>query len=531
MDVCESVALTYAHGGVVSARDKAIAWLKDHGKEKAPVFLPADIPDDVLQTLRRLDLVVDVAGGVLVVRSPGDEPARVIRALVWPIVETLARKYAPAVVERDSAVRLYVGRTDPGPEIRIRQTGRTRWREEIAPGVVIRVERGAVGGGETVLVGEARVPVEAPEDVLLSLPLQILREGGLDDVALWLKSLVLSRRALTDAYRRRPRPVVLKRMEHLARDVGNQRLADVLATVVGEEQRVRIGRDRTGVGRELVIPQVIVSSGTSHQPWLDRLQVLIRRSRGDVATVLAEPELRSEPRRDLKALLDGARASKVHDAYHSSSIEGYRLSLDEVSRLLGVGRPGGPEIEDVRSKLAIIGYGVAFDRLLWRLRDARGDVRLTGSLALDLYVDLFSPSVEAGIVAAEDLRGWRRSPVFIRDTLFVPPGPEKVDAMIDLVFDELSAIDSSEGLIRATLVHLWFVWVHPFPDGNGRVARFLMNTALLAGGLPWLTIRVDQRDEYLSALRRSQFEHDHSAFGRFIARSLRDSSEGGKGTP
>jgi Fic family protein len=32
------------------------------------------------------------------------------------------------------------------------------------------------------------------------------------------------------------------------------------------------------------------------------------------------------------------------------------------------------------------------------------------------------------------------------------------------------------------LVHLWFVWIHPFPDGNGRVARFLMNTAFLSGG-------------------------------------------------
>ena len=514
----------------MSARETAIAWLEDHEREKAPVFLPADIPDDVLQTLRRLDLVVDVAGGILVMRSPGDDPARVIRALVWPIVETLARRYAPAVVERDSAVRLYVGRTDPGPEIRIRQTGRTRWRAEIAPGVVIRVERGAVGGGNTLPVGEARVPVDTPEDVLLSLPLRFLREGGLGDVALWLKSLALSRQALTEAYRRQPRPVVLKRMEHLARDVGNERLADLLATVVSEEQSVRIGRDRTGIGRELVIPPLIVSSGTSHQPWLDRLQVLIRQSREDVAPVLAELELPSGPQWDLDALLDGARASKAYDAYHSSSIEGYRLSPDEVSALLGVGRSGGPEIEDVRSRLAIIGYGVAFDRLLRRIQDAQGNVRLTANLALDLYVDLFSPSVEGGIVAAEDLRGWRRSPVFIRDTLFVPPSPEKVGAMIDLVFDEISAISSSEGLLRATLVHLWFVWVHPFPDGNGRVARFLMNTALLAGRLPWLTIRVDQRDAYVTALRRAQLEQDHAAFARFIARSYRDSFAGGNGT-
>lgn len=240
--------------------EKARLWLDEHGGVRVPVFVASEIPNDVLPILRRRDLVIHVPGGVVVLRSPGDEPADVVRSLVWPIVEAIAKAYAPAVVERNSAVRLYLGRTDPGPEIRIRQTGRTRWREEIAPGVVIRVERGDVAGSQVLQVGEATIPVDAPEEVLLSLPLQFLRKGGLDDVALWMKSLVLSRPRLTDAYRRQPRPVVLKRMEHIARDVGNERLADLLSVVVGEEQNVRIGRDRTGIGRTLVVPPLIATS-------------------------------------------------------------------------------------------------------------------------------------------------------------------------------------------------------------------------------------------------------------------------------
>jgi Fic family protein len=93
--------------------------------------------------------------------------------------------------------------------------------------------------------------------------------------------------------------------------------------------------------------------------------------------------------------------------------------------------------------------------------------------------------------------------------------------MIDLLFEEISTIDVSEGLLRAVLVHLWFVWIHPFPDGNGRVARFLMNAAMLGGGLPWLTIRVDQREEYFAALERSQLEEGHASFARFIAGSCK----------
>lgn len=500
-------------------REEALRWLDQHmSAEAPPVFLPDDVPEDVLGTLRRLDLAIRVAGGVLVLRSPGDEPRRVLQALVWPIVQALTRMYAPAVVERDSAVRLYLGRTDPGPEIRIRQTGRTRWREEIAPGVVVRVERGAVEERRTVRIGDARIPLDPPENVLLMLPLGFLREN-LAEVAVWMKSLVLSRPALTEAYRRRPRPVVLKRMEHIARDVGNERLADLLARVLSEEQQVRIGRDRTGIGRELVVSPLIAAAPTTHEPWLDRLQVAIRASCDEADTTLGELEVPT-PSTQLKALVAGARAARAYDAYHSSSIEGYRLRAEEVSALLGGSPVGGPEIEDARSRLAVVGYSFAFDRLLARVEEEQGRMRLTPSLALDLYVDLFRPSVEAGILEAHDLRGWRQGPVFIRDTLFVPPGPEKVPRMIDLLFAELADIDRSRGLLRAVLVHLWLVWVHPFPDGNGRVARFLMNAALLGGGLPWLTIRVEQRAEYFDALRRAQLDEDYATFTRFIARAL-----------
>jgi len=508
-------------GGILSERERAIAWMEEHALQKAPVFLPEEIPSSVLQTLRRLHLAISIPGGVIVVRSPRDDPDEVLRALVWPIVEALTRLYAPAVVERDSAVRLYLGKSDPGPEIRIRQTGGTRWREEIAPGVVVRIERGDVGESRNVRVGEAEIPVDPPEAVLLMLPLNFLRDQ-LDDVAVWLKSLVLAEPALVRAYRRQPRPVVLKRMEHLARDVGNVRLADLIRRVVADEQRVRIGRDRTGVGRELIVPAWIARAETTRQPWLDSLRVAIRRSRDEVAGVLEEADL-SLPSRSMDDLLREAREARAEDAYHSSSIEGYRVSPDEVSLLLGGSGTGEAAGPDVRSRLAIIGYGIAFDNLLDLLQNGGGAVPLDGALALDLYVDLFTPSVEAGIIEAEDLRGWRTSPVFIRNALFVPPSHEKVPRMLDVLFQELGEIDPSEGLLRGILVHLWFVWIHPFPDGNGRVARFLMNAALPGGGVPWLTIRVEQRSAYFAALGRAQLHDEYREFARFIVTSIRAS--------
>lgn len=505
-------------------RERAMAWLQEHALRRVPVFLPGEIPEEVLQTLRRRDLALSVPGGLTVLRSPGDDPAEVLRRLAWPIVEALTRLYAPAVVERDSAVRLYLGKFDPGAEIRIRQTGGTRWREEVAPGVVVRVERGDVADSQSVEVGEANIPVDPPETVLLMLPIGFLRDQ-LGDVATWLKSLVLARPELIRAYRERPRPVVLKRMEHLARDVGNERLADLIGQVVAEEQPVRIGRDRTGVGWELIIPPLIARSGTTRQPWLDSLRLAVQRSREEVAAVLKEAKL-SLPTLSPDDLLRTAREAKAYDAYHSSSIEGYRLSLEEVSLLFGGRGAGKATIEDIQSRLAVVGYGIAFDNLIRRIRDGGGGVPLSEALALDLYLDLFTPSVEGGVVKAGDLRGWRTNPVFIRDTLFVPPSHQKIQPMLDVLFRELGEIDESEGLVRGILVHLWFVWIHPFPDGNGRVARFLMNTALLSGGVPWLTIRVEQRAPYFAALRRAQVEEEYRDFARFVVASVDDSQPG-----
>lgn len=495
--------------------DDAKTWIEANSGDRPPVFAIDEIPAPVLRTLQRNDLVISVPGGVAVVRSPGDDPDTVVSAVLWSIVQKLTEIYRPAVVERDSAVRLHIGRTDPGSEIRIRQTTATRWLKPLVGSISIRVERGTVSDSMQIQVGEATIPVETPERLLLSLPVSILRDN-MQDIALWLKSLVLVRPAVIEAYRDNPRPVVLKRIEDIARDVGNTALADLLADVISTEQKVRIGRDRTGVGRTLLVPASISALATSREPWLDRLRVMIRESRAQINPIVPAPASEVTP---LDALLKQARERKTYDAYHSSSIEGYRLRLEEVSQLLNPGSGQGG-IEDLASRLAVIGYAHAFDALLERIERFNGAVPLSSKLILDLYTDLFSPSVEAGLVDRGNLRRYRSAPVFIRNTTYVPPNADKLPAMIDLMIEEIDDIPAHDGLLRGILTHLWFVWVHPFFDGNGRVARFLMNAAHLGAGLPWLTIRVEQRSDYFRALRRAQLDEQYADFARFIADSV-----------
>jgi Fic family protein len=92
-------------------------------------------------------------------------------------------------------------------------------------------------------------------------------------------------------------------------------------------------------------------------------------------------------------------------------------------------------------------------------------------------------------------------------------------ALLDLIESEL------EPCVRAVLGHWLFGYIHPFPDGNGRMARFLMNVLLASGGYPWTIIRVDDRTEYLSALDHASIESDVRPFATFIAGQVRWSLE------
>jgi len=71
--------------------------------------------------------------------------------------------------------------------------------------------------------------------------------------------------------------------------------------------------------------------------------------------------------------------------------------------------------------------------------------------------------------------------------------------------------------VRAVLGHLVFVYIHPYMDGNGRIARFLMNLMLTTGGYVWTVIPVERRAEYMAVLERASSYQDIGPFADFVA--------------
>jgi Fic family protein len=262
---------------------------------------------------------------------------------------------------------------------------------------------------------------------------------------------------------------------------------------------------------------------TSHQPWLDRQAATFSRFRERIEAAAEEAES-ALPRFARDSLVAQAREAKAYDAYHSTTIEGYRIRPEEVSAVISGKSVGGHDPEEVRSRMAVAGYSRAFERTLEAVRDAPGAVPITETLIQALYIDLFSPSVDAGIVSPEMMRGWRTEPAYLRGQVYVPAGPEKLPRLMRQCEDLVNGVEGHPA-VRGILAHLEFVTVHPYADGNGRLARLLMNVALLGEGVPWVTIRNDDRPQYFTALHAAQVHGDPMPFTRFVLGYVRRSLE------
>ena len=131
------------------------------------------------------------------------------------------------------------------------------------------------------------------------------------------------------------------------------------------------------------------------------------------------------------------------------------------------------------------------------------------------YRELFAPSVTAGIIKAADLAGYRNSQVYIKGSNHVPPNQTAVRDAMPVLFELLK--EEPEPSVRAVLGHFIFVYIHPYMDGNGRIARFLMNVMLASGGFPWTVIPVEKRNEYMAALEKASVNQEIDDFAKFIA--------------
>lgn len=305
------------------------------------------------------------------------------------------------------------------------------------------------------------------------------------------------------------------------RNIGRDRIADdILAAMTGAGYAVR-EHDPFTDSIDLTLPR------REPSPYAGRIRLMWQQMRGPVIDAFPSSTGRS---RDIAGYLRRVREAYVADAYHSLSIEGYRVSPALIERVRsGDWNPDRrTQDREHRDALAARGYWQAFQEVQESLgRVLRGDN--AGTVAEDdhaaWYREMFTPSVAAGLLRPVDLAGYRSAPVSIRQSMHVPPRFEAVPDAMAVFFEMLT--QETDPAVRVVLGHFIFVYIHPYMDGNGRTGRFLMNVMLAAGGYPWTVIPLSRRAVYMAALEEASTRQNIVPFARLLARLVREGMKGG----
>lgn len=167
----------------------------------------------------------------------------------------------------------------------------------------------------------------------------------------------------------------------------------------------------------------------------------------------------------------------THDVVYSSEIEGIRLNADEVrssiARKLGM--------ENIR-QVAPSHY---IDSVVAVMLDAVNhyDQPLTKEKICAWQAAFFPTGFSEG--SPIEVGQYRTneehivSGMFGREKIhYIAPSPERVDEEMAHFLDWFNRQENVNSVIRSAIAHFWFVCIHPFEDGNGRLARILSDMLL-----------------------------------------------------
>ena len=212
----------------------------------------------------------------------------------------------------------------------------------------------------------------------------------------------------------------------------------------------------------------------------------------------------------LDADLRQSLLNQIRDAWthNSTALEGNSLSLGDTKFVIEEGLPvAGKPIKDHEE---VIGHAAAITQIY--------DLLGRAVTADDLFALHRSVQAERGVDIHKPVGGWKVEPngTYAVDEngaqVFVEyAAPKDVPALTAEVLDCVNATrlrpddaGAAEAAPAYARIHAGFVSIHPFRDGNGRLARLIANVPLLNAGLPPLVIPKEERRAYIDTLARYQ---------------------------
>ena len=216
---------------------------------------------------------------------------------------------------------------------------------------------------------------------------------------------------------------------------------------------------------------------------------------------------------------------RIESNYHSNAVEGNALTLGETRRLIlhGLTARGKP----MRDHLDIQGHDQAVKAIERAVKD---EEPLTEVFIRNLHRVLLKEPYENAAVTPDGRRSTRlitpgdykttpNNVVTSTGEIYHFTPPEQVKSAMSDLLDWYRAREAvgEHPIITAATVHYRFVRIHPFDDGNGRMARLLMNLILIRHGYTVAIVQSDHRERYLQELERADRTEDLAQFIDYIA--------------
>ena len=198
----------------------------------------------------------------------------------------------------------------------------------------------------------------------------------------------------------------------------------------------------------------------------------------------------------------------------SNAIEGNSLTEAETKILLEDGLTVGGK--PLRDALEALGHSLAYDYmfdLLGERRIAVGDIKNLHRLFFNKIDE-----VNAGV--------WRSVNIIVSGSEYEFPSPDELEELMYKLEQWIeSERDNMHPVRFAAMLHLKFVTIHPYIDGNGRVARLLMNAALIQDGYMLAIVPPVLRHDYMAAVRAFQMKGNAALFCELVAERVLESEK------
>jgi len=200
-----------------------------------------------------------------------------------------------------------------------------------------------------------------------------------------------------------------------------------------------------------------------------RVLELIREQR-----ILLRHQVNQAPNRWTGLLRRNAFARAVQG---SNTIEGYNATVDETAQIINLEKPESVEEETYR---AILGYQQALTYILQTSDDPYFD--LNAQFIRSLHFMMMN--YDLGKLPGQ----WRPGGIYIvheptGETVYEGPDAERIPGLIEEMIAQIQDTDEPSRTVRAAMAHLNLTLIHPFKDGNGRMARAVQTLVLAREGI------------------------------------------------